>query len=231
MTTYTGIDKGLNFSNSAPGNECYTGQTIRYCYNKKRNAIYKNRAASSTYSFPLTGGYAELANAEFTEFVLKYAQDGIKNGFVAKKFETFLTYWLGKIDAGLISSYLASGKSWSTKSFGADRYDVPEMWNGQVNKDLGVFTDSPDRRVEAAIKHASVVFQNVPNVMIFINTQGDFKATKVKVAKNQKERNDQIDAVNKLKKGLEKGLELPGKVGSILPIVIGIAALIIVTRK
>jgi hypothetical protein len=216
MGTFTGIDAGLNFSKYAPGNECYADKTITYCYNAARNSTYNARAKTA---YPLTGEYAEYARAEFTEFVLQNAQDGIKNAAVALKFRNFLEYWLGKIDAALISSYLSTGRSWSDRSL--FQFQVPEMWCGQVEVDLGVIANEPDRSVQDAIKHASVVFQNVPSVMAFINSQGSFKATKVKVSENAKERADQIAAVKKLRDGLEKALDLPGKAFGLIPYVIG----------
>ncbi len=225
MSTFSGIDKGLNFSDYAPGSERYAGKTLVYSYNEKRNETYADRARLSS---PLTGQYAEYAKAEFTKFVIQNAQNGITNASVAMKFRNFLQYWLGKIDAALISNYLASGRTWKSRKL--FDFQVPEMWCGQTEVTLSIVSN-PDRYVEDAIKHAAVVFKNVPSVMAFINTQGDWKATKIKVSESAKTRADQIKAVEKVRDGLQKVLELPGKTLEIVPYLIGAALLFAIWSK
>lgn len=216
MGTFTGIDNGLDYTDFAKDNECYAGKTTVFCYNEARNETYNERAKKDV---PLTGDAAKLAKAEFVQYVLQYGHEGIKSAGVALQFQKFLAYWLGRIDAALIATYLATGKKWRERGF-AD-FDVTEMMCGQVEIDLGIYANSPDRYVEEAIDHAKVVFKNIPSILTYINTQGDWKQTGVLVASDSKERADQIAAVKKVRDGLAKGLDLPGNIIKLLPYVIG----------
>lgn len=219
MSTFTGIDNGLDYTDFAKDNECYAGKTTVFCYNEDRNDTYNERAKKDV---PLTGDTAKLAKTQFVQYILQYGHEGIKSAGVALKFQDFLEYWLGKTDAALIATYLATGKKWRERGF-AD-FDVTEMMCGQVEIDLGIYANSPDRYVEDAIDHARVVFKNIPSIITYIGTQGDWKQTGVQVAANQKERSDQIAAVKTVVGGLKKALALPGKTAEaagLLPYVIG----------
>lgn len=223
----SGIDDGLNFDPLSKSSECEAGWTIQYCYDEDRNQEYENRADAA---ISLTGKAAAIAKVKFYDFVFS-TKGNIKSSGDMAALKKFLTPYLGRIDACLISTNLGTGKKWNNRTLGD--YGVAEVSCGLTdpNEAYTGLWGFPDRKVEDAKQHAYHVFKNVQPVVTFIKNFGDLAEARYTAPIDLRTNAERTEMVNKIKKGLVAITEIPGKVANIAPYVLGAAVLIWVLTK
>jgi hypothetical protein len=174
----------------------------------KREEVMAEANKRAAAAKPLTPAQSAEAKQKFLQ-VLNTIGSDVKDASATQKVRSFLTPYLGDVDACLLTQYISTGNRWSERSYGDQSTAEEDCCTGDF-ADLGVFGKytALERTVEAAYQHAGVVFKNNKPVLNFLTSMGDVREAKKKAHEKGRDRESERQALEALGKGLQWGAYL-----------------------